>query len=285
MKSTSACGAVEGTHNVFDDKFTAIILAGSRSVEDPVASVFGEKYKALVPICGKPMIARVVEALLGSSCVRRIVIVFDCEESLFKSCPEFKSSEGDVEIEVINCSSSICSSVGNVIEKTGSEWPYLVTTADHALLTPEMVHNFCAGAMHNSDLAIGLVERKYLEEKHPGSKRTYLPFKDTQLSGANLFAFTNPNAVKALAFWKRIEQDRKKPWKLFAAFGWLNLFGLLLKRYTVDQAFVRASKRIDIEVRAVRLPFAEAAIDVDSPKDYVQVTEILENRTGAPMPA
>lgn len=285
MKSTSACEVLDNTQVMFNDKFTAIILAGSRSSHDPVASVFGEKYKALVPICGKPMVARVVEALSSSNCVRRIVIVFDCEESLFKSCPEFKSNENDVDIEVINCSSSICSSVGNVIEKTGSEWPYLVTTADHALLTPEMVHNFCAGAVDNSDLAIGLVERKYLDEKHPGSKRTYLPFKDTQLSGANLFAFTNPNAVKGLAFWKRIEQDRKKPWKLFAAFGWFNLIGLLLKRYTVDQAFVRASKRIDLQVRAVRLPFAEAAIDVDSPKDYVQVTEILENRAGTPVPA
>jgi len=279
MKSNELTGS-EGSPS---DKFTAIVLAGSRSCHDPVASVFGEQYKALVPICGKPMVARVVSSLVASGQITRVVIVFDCEESLFNSCPELQQSLDGVDIEVVSCSNSICSSVGNVIEKTGASWPYLVTTADHALLTPEMVTNFCNGARENSDLAIGLVERKFLEEKHPGSKRTYLPFKDTQLSGANLFAFLGPNSKNALEFWKKIERERKKPWKLFAAFGWSNLIGLVLKRFTVDQAFERASKKINLQVRAVRLPFAEAAIDVDSPKDYVQVSEILENRDAAPI--
>lgn len=265
--------------------FTAIVLAGSRSAHDPVASVFGEQYKALVPICGKPMVSRVVNALLDAKSVKRIVIVFDCEESLFSSCPEFKTAANGIDISVVSCGSSICDSVGKVIQETGTEWPYMVTTADHALLTPEMVDDFCINAQGKSDLAVGLVEKKYLDEMQPNSKRTYLPFRETKLSGANLFAFMGPEAKKALAFWKRIEQQRKKPWKLFAAFGWSNLVGLMLKRFTVDQAFARASLRLGLTARAIRLPYAEAAIDVDSPKDYVQVSEILESRAQVLIPA
>ncbi|MEX0300602.1 MAG: NTP transferase domain-containing protein [Kordiimonas sp.] len=271
--------------DVHRDGFTAIVLAGSRSNNCPVASVFGEQYKALVPIAGQPMVSRVVNALVQSSSITRIVIVFDCEDSLFSSCPEFKAVAKDIDIEVVSCGSSICDSVAKVIEATGAEWPYMVTTADHALLTPEMVDDFCVNAQRGGDIAVGLVEKKYLDEMHPGSKRTYLPFRETKLSGANLFAFTGPEAMRALVFWKSVEQQRKKPWKLFASFGWGNLFGLLLKRYTVDQAFARASKRLGLTAYAVRLPYAEAAIDVDSPKDYVQVSEILENRAAVFIPA
>ncbi|PCI64505.1 MAG: MobA-like NTP transferase domain containing protein [Kordiimonadales bacterium] len=258
--------------------FTAIVLAGSRSTNDPVASVFGARYKALVPICGKPMIERVVEALIGSSSVKRIVIVFECEKSLYASCPDFKTLAEQIDISVVACRDSICRSVSGAMEASGAEWPYLVTTADHALLTPQIVNEFCDNARGQSDMAIGLVEKKYLDEKHPNSKRTYLPFRETKLSGANLFAFMSPKTVKAIEFWGSIEQQRKKPWRLFAQFGFLNLVNLLLKRLTVDQAFEKASERLGLTVRAIRLPFAEAAIDVDSPKDFAQVTEILKNR-------
>jgi len=258
--------------------FTAIVLAGSRRAEDPVASVFGQQYKALVPICGQPMVSRVVDALVASKSVRKIVIVFDCSESLYSSCPEFQVAADKIDISVVSCGTSICDSLCKVIEASGAEWPYLVTTADHALLTPEMVDEFCGNAFGQSDMAVGLVEKKYLDEKHPNSKRTYLPFRETKLSGANLFAFMNAEAMKAIEFWKSIERERKKPWRLFAAFGWANLFGLLLKRFTVDQAFERASRRLGVSARAIRLPFAEAAIDVDSPNDFIQVSEILESR-------
>ncbi len=136
--------------------------------------------------------------------------------------------------------------------------------------------------MQGGALSVGFVEKKYLDAAHPGSKRTYLPFRETQLSGANLFAFTNAGAVPVLNFWRQIEMKRKKPWQLFKAFGYRNLFGLLFKRYTVDEAFERASAVLGVEARAVRLPFAEAAIDVDTPKDYHQVTQILKERRATP---
>jgi len=266
------------TPNERSGAFTAVILAGSRRADDPVASVFGYQYKALVPIAGQPMVSRVVDALVASKSVKSIVIVFDNSESLYASCPELLIAADKVEISVISCGTSICDSLANVIKTTGTSWPYLVTTADHALLTPQMVDEFCTDAFGKSGLAVGLVEKKYLDAKHPNSKRTYLPFRETDLSGANLFAFMQPQAMNAIEFWRKVERKRKKPWKLFAAFGWINFLGFLMKRFTVDQAFDRASVRLGASVRAIRLPYAEAAIDVDSPKDFVQVSEILENR-------
>ena len=43
---------------------TAVVLAGSRPGGDPFAQNFGTDLKALIPVGGKPMIQRPVEALL-----------------------------------------------------------------------------------------------------------------------------------------------------------------------------------------------------------------------------
>ncbi|MCJ9428804.1 nucleotidyltransferase family protein [Kordiimonas marina] len=258
--------------------FTAVVLAGSRHADDAVASMFDQPYKALVPIEGAPMISRVVAALRASRSIRRILVVFDDADVLKATCPDLMDPKQLVPVEVLPCADTICGSVAAALEETEGAWPYLVTTADHALLTPTMVDRFCTEARYSAGVSIGLVERRHIEAQHEGSKRTYLPFRGEGFSGANLFAFMGPEAAAAIAFWKRIENERKKPWKLFAAFGFRNLAGLLFRRFTVEQAFERASRTLGVQATAVKLPFAEAAIDVDSPADYHQVSNILSKR-------
>lgn len=259
-------------------KFTAILLAGKRSGNDPVASIFGLEYKALVPLVGRPMIAYALDALRASKSVGDIHVVFDGEEELFNSSSKLKSELDAANVKVVATAKSICESILGAIEKTGETFPYLVTTADHALLIPEVVDYFCEQAEPLNGLGAGFVEEKYIKAMHPDSKRTYLPFRDTNLSGANLFAFKSSESTKILEFWKSVENERKRPWKLAKAFGLLNMVGLMLRRFTVDSAFKRASKALGAETVAIKLPFAEAAIDVDSPRDYMQVTKILEAR-------
>lgn len=258
--------------------FTAIILAGKRSSEDPVASIFGLKYKALVPLAGRPMIAYALDALRASKSVGDIHIVFDGEEELFDSCSKLSEELDAAGVKVVATAKSICDSVIKAIDETGGTFPYLVTTADHALLIPEVVDHFCDEARGLEGLGAGFVEERYIKEMHPESKRTYLPFRDTKLSGANLFAFMTDESVNVLRFWKSVESERKRPWKLFKAFGFFNLVGLMLRQLSVKGAFKRASKVLGVETVAIKLPFAEAAIDVDSPRDYMQVTKILEQR-------
>ncbi len=274
QKSSADAAEIVGSST----KFTAIILAGKRSGNDPVASIFGLEYKALVPLVGRPMIAYAVDALRASSSVGDIHVVFDGEDELFASCGNLKKELDAANVKVVATAKSICESIIKAIEETGNQFPYLVTTADHALLIPEVVDYFCQKAETLRGMGVGFVEEQYIKAMHPESKRTYLPFRDTKLSGANLFAFMSPGSVKVLEFWKSVENERKRPWKLFKAFGFINLVGLMLRQFTVKGAFKRASKVLDVEAVAVRLPYAEAAIDVDSPRDYMQVTKILEDR-------
>lgn len=260
------------------DLFTAIILAGARNENCPVASPFGMKYKALVPLLDRPMIAYALDALRASPMIKDIIIVFDGEDALYNANAALTKELEDGNVRVVSTASSICNSIIKTIEETGQTWPYLVTTADHALLTSDVVDHFCEAVRDIEGMCAAFVSQKNIEAMHPNSKRTYLPFKDAKLSGANLFSFNNQDSVKVLDFWRTVENERKSPWKLFKAFGFFNLVGLMLRRFDVKTAFERASKVLGVRAVAIQLPFAEAAIDVDKQSDYEQVAKILEDR-------
>ena len=60
----------------------ALILAGSRGPNDPVAALGGVPHKALTPIAGRPMLAFVLDAVRGVPEVDRIFICIDAETDL-----------------------------------------------------------------------------------------------------------------------------------------------------------------------------------------------------------
>ena len=166
-----------------------------------------------------------------------------------------------------------------VLEAQPAGQPVLVTTADHALLTPAMVEHFTrACADGGADVFVALVTATLLRAHYPESTRTYLPMRDDLYSGANLFAFLTPQAKRAAEFWVRAEALRKQPWRLALAFGPRALFLFWRRRLDLEAAFEQISGVIGARVRAVRMPFAEAAIDVDRASDQALATQILAQR-------
>jgi len=158
-------------------------------------------------------------------------------------------------------------------------FPLLVTTADHALLTPALIEAFCREALSSrADIVAGLAPASVIQAAYPNTHRTYLRFREDSYSGANLFALLTPESLHAVAFWRRIERERKRPWRLAKAFGLGNLLSYLLRRYSMRQAVERISRPLGCRAEAIVLPIAEAAIDVDKPSDLVLVEDILSKR-------
>jgi hypothetical protein len=81
-----------------------------------------------------------------------------------------------------------------------------------------------------------------------------------------------------LDFWRRVERDRKRPWRIARAFGIGTLVAYVLGRLTLEQGLARLSRTLDVDARAVIVPTPEAAIDVDKPSDLTLVEEILRRR-------
>lgn len=245
-----------------------------------MAAAAGASHKCLVTAGGVPMLVRVVEALAASPWIGRILVVLD-RPDLIGTLPQLAPL-----IEADRCQSMAAApspslSVRAAIERLGT-FPVLVTTADHALLSGAIIDAFCgAAARSGADVAAGLASATAILGAYPESRRTFWHFRGERYSGANLFAIMTPRGGNAVAFWRRVEQDRKKPWRIARAFGWGALLAYLSRRLTLEQAMSRLSRILDAAAVAVPIDIAEAAIDVDKPEDLALVERILAARRAA----
>ena len=258
-------------------RFTALVLAGSRGPSDPVAAASGLAQKCLVPAAGVPMLCRVLDALLACPQVATVHVTLQDAASLAGD-PQIAARLGP-RVRLVEGDTTPSLSVRAALAAMGEPFPVLVTTADHPLLAPEIVGEFCRrAAASGADVCAGLTSSAVLLAAYPESRRTWLRFRDERYSGANLCAMLTPAARQAVAFWRRVEQDRKQPWRIARAFGVGSLLAYALGLLTLDEALRRVSRVLGCEARAIALPFAEAAIDVDKPADLELVERILAKR-------
>ena len=248
--------------------FTAIILAGKRPGPDPVAEAAGVACKSFAPIDGRPMVQRVLDALATAG---QIGPKFLCglSRSLIEQEPELKSRLDTGEIKWLAGHSTPSASTYHALQSVADGLPVLVTTADHAFLTAQIVDYFCCEARRmECDVVAALTLYNSVTAAFPETKRTAIRFKDSAYSGCNLFAFMSPRAHSAAAFWRRIEQQRKKPLQMMRILGLWTVVRYLTGRLSLNDGLERLSKRLGIRAGAVILPFPEAAVDVDTIEDW-----------------
>ena len=252
-------------------KVTAIVLAGSRPGGDPLAKAHGAQLKALITVGGKPMVRRPVDALLESDEIGQIRVLSQRPELLKPVLPRSKR------VSIEQSGDTIAATLEAYCFDPKVEWPLLVTTADHALLTSEMIEDFLSLA-RRGDIAVGVVEKRNLMYRLPQSERTWVKFRGGAYSGANLFLLASPRVLPALELWRSAEQGRKKPWRLLSVLGPLNLLGALLRLRTIDQTLGTVGRKLGLNAIAVELADPLAAVDVDKPADHALVEAILEGK-------
>jgi GTP:adenosylcobinamide-phosphate guanylyltransferase len=252
-------------------KYTAILLAGSRPGRDHFAEQFGTDMKPLIAIAGEPMVRRPVRTLLASKCVGQILVLSQAPDRVAAVIPKdprvgFRESRG-----------TIAETMLQLLDEDELQWPVLVTTADHALLTSSMVTQFCKAA-GSADVAIGVVRRASLLRRLPGTERTWLRFRGGAYTGANLFALSSARVRPAIELWRSVEQDRKKAWRVIALLGPGVLIAAALRLVSIDEVLARLGKRLGLRLKAVRLSNPLAGVDVDKPADHTLVEAILAGK-------
>ncbi len=258
----------------------ALVLAGSRGPTDPVAASRGLAHKALVPVDGVPMLERVVATLFESEGIEHVILLAD--EALIDHGfgPRVTAGIERGRITLAEPASSPSESVERVLEGLDDDgFPLLVTTADHPLLTVEMVEHFCSFAPGGADFAVGLAEAATVQRDHPDAIRTFYRFRDGRYSGCNLFLLATSKARRVVAFWRQMERHRKRPWCLIAAVGLPPLLRFAVGRLDLEGALRHLSSKVGAEIGMVAMPFAEAAIDVDKPADLDLAEAVLRARS------
>jgi GTP:adenosylcobinamide-phosphate guanylyltransferase len=248
--------------------FTALVLAGVRpGAPDAVAAYVGVPHKALITLGGQTLLARVVGALRGAGADRIVVSTNDADVAAAATA---------LAVEVMPAAGSPSLSVAEAVASLSA--PLLVTTSDHALLQAEWITRFLADAPADCDIAALLAPEDAVRAAAPQTERTYLRFADGRYSGCNLFLLRTAGAMPVIRFWRRVEAERKHPWRIAAMIGPSMLLGFLSRRFTLDETVARLGRRAGARVvaAAVRTPFGLAAVDVDKPSDLDLVRAIAE---------
>lgn len=260
----------------------ALILAGNRGGNDTIASLTGVSHKAMAPINGVPMLVRLWRCLSACPAIAQIYVCIDGEE-LLTGIAELAAALKSGRLIVIPPAASPAASVASALAEIGLERPLLVTTADHPLLTAEMIHHFLqvsAEQKEERDFVVALADLNVIRASYPDAIRTGYKLGGKSYSGCNLFLARRPAASRLAAFWRRMERFRKKPWRLILAVGPFALLRFGCGWLSLDAAVRHLSRKTGVKIGVVEMPFAEAAIDVDKPADYALVTSILQQREG-----
>jgi GTP:adenosylcobinamide-phosphate guanylyltransferase len=251
----------------------AIITAGGiPKPDEPLYEYTKGTNKALLEVCGKPMIQWVLDALTGAETVDSIVVI-GLDESASLDCPKIRAyipNQGGM----LN---NIRAGMLKVQELNPSARHILAVSSDIPGIRAEMVNWVVQNAMKTDlDIYYHVIERSVMEARYPGSKRSYTRLKDIEVCGGDMNILRQMAGTDKDALWEKIIAARKNVLKQASIVGFDTLFMLLTRQVTLDQAVEKVTRKLKITGQAVLCPFAEIGMDVDKPFQLDLVCADLE---------
>jgi GTP:adenosylcobinamide-phosphate guanylyltransferase len=240
----------------------AILTAGGiPQPGEPLYPFTQGKPKAVLDITGKPMIQWVLDALSGAQKIDRVAVVglppgaaVACRKTLLQV-----QGRGEMVENILT---------GIAMLRAGSPKldAVLVVASDIPAITPEMV-DWLVNLVEKSEgnVFYNTISRAVMESRYPGSRRTYIHLKDTEVCGGDLNALRVSMLAAENPSWKRLVEARKSPLKQASIIGFDILLSLLLRRLSLARAETLVSRRLGIQGHAIQCPYAEIGMDVDKP--------------------
>lgn len=219
------------------------------------------KPKALLEICGKPMIQWVLDALGSAKLVENVVLIGLSEQSGV-TCRRPITFIPD-RITMIE---NILGGIHKVMEINPSASMILVASSDIPGITAEMVDwEINATLKPEVDICYTVATRQVIEARYPTSRRTFVRLKDLEVCGGDMNVVRTSVASRNMDIWRKLIEARKNPLKQAAILGIDTLILVLLRRITLDQTIRRVAGRLHLTARVIMTPYAEMAMDVDKP--------------------
>lgn len=264
------------------NKVTVLVLAASRAgPEDAVAALQGVSHKCLVEIDGEIMLQRVVREIAASQYAGDIWVSIESEDIL-RQVPYLSQMIDAGRLHFLTAGENLFASVLAAAETIPDPYPLVFSTGDNALHTSEMFDHFCRAVLESDmDAGVGMTPASTILEAYPDGKRAFHELRDGGWSSCNLYATRTSRAIDAARVFETGGQFGKRPSRILKAFGLSFMLMYKFKLSSLDGMARYLSKRWKINVQAVRMPFADAPIDVDNPGDFTRTDAILKKRRGA----
>lgn len=261
-----------GAEDTDSDPLCAVVLAGGEA-SDRLARTVGAPGKALVPLAGRAMGAYVLDALVGSRCVGRIVWVGHADAAMaarVDTClpPGRRLTD------------SLAIGLGAALASGPKPRRVLVLSVDIPWITAEGLDAFVAGAPPRAELVYPVIDRAVMEARFPEVRRTWVRLRDGEVTGGNV-VLAEPEVLVSLLPWiERATRIRKSPWLLASLLGLPAALSVLTGLASVSQLERRVGERLGVRAHAARTRDAALGNDVDRPD---QLPATLELREAAPV--
>jgi GTP:adenosylcobinamide-phosphate guanylyltransferase len=253
----------------------AVVMAGGvPDREDPLYPFTQGAPKALLDICGKPMIQWVLDALCTSKNIDRVVITglspdsgVDCEKIV-----GFLPDQGGM-------LDNIRAGTEKVLEVNPDSQHILLCSSDVPAVNTEAIDWVIETAMQtDEDVYYNVITREVMEARFPASKRSYVRLRDVEVCGGDVNIARTRKVVGDRGMWDQLIAARKNALKQAALIGYDTLILLLLHRITLESAIRKVTVRLDITGRALLCPYAEVGMDVDKPHQLEIMRDDLARR-------
>ena len=261
---------------------TVIVLAAQRSgVVNPLATRAGVSHKCLAPICGRPLIAHVLEVLTSRPAIAaiRVVLEPDGQAEIDMVLEEFRGR--GTPIDIVDSDANIVESV--IAATRGEDGPFIVTTADNVLLTADGFEQIRT-AMRANDAVIGVTTRERVWAVHRQGQRGFYELKDAGFANCNLYGLANRKGLRAAEVFREGGQFMSNKGRMVRAFGLFNILLMRLRLVTLAQGLARVGRRFDAKLAPVIFEDGALAIDVDNERTYAICEWVLGGRLGLDVP-
>jgi GTP:adenosylcobinamide-phosphate guanylyltransferase len=255
---------------------TVIVLAGQRfGVVNPLAERAGVSHKCLVPICGKPLLAHVLDTLAEAPAIAEVRVSLEATGHADVAPLVAQYAQRGLPVRLVASSPNLADSVLGAAE--GTTGPILVTTADNVLLTPAGVAQVRA-AMERADAVFALARKASVMAAHPDGQRNYYQFRDDGYANCNIYGLSGPQALKSVEVFRGGGQFMKSVKRMIDAFGLFNILMMRLGLISRETAARRLGRKLGLKVEATVFEDGALAIDVDNERTYRVCEELLSKR-------
>ncbi len=263
-------------------KFTALILSASRKgKEDEVAKLQGVSHKCLVEVDGTVMLQRVIDTIAASEHVERIYVSIE-SEAILREAPSLAAMLDSGAIHFVPSADNLFASVEQGVAAIEDPYPLLISTGDNALHETPYIDHFCEQFLaSDGDGYAGFTPAQTILDAYPDGKRAFHELKDGGWSSCNLYGLRNDKALRGAKAFETGGQFGKQPRRLLKAMGLSFVIKYRFGLSTLEGLTQHLSRRWNINLQPVIMPFADAPIDVDNVGDFHRTESILKKRRGA----
>lgn len=246
----------------------ALVLAGAPN-NGRLGECSAASNEALIEVGSRTLLEYVIDALRGSSRIGRIVVIGP--EKLIRE----RIGDGSADL-IVESGVSLMDNILIGLDAMEGQEQVLIVTSDIPLLTPAAVDDFLDRcSQREAEVYYSVIRREVVEERYPGSKRTYVRLADGSFTGGNIALVSLDVIKRCRDTVERAIQMRKSPWQLGRLLGIRCMIKFLLRTLTIEDIEARVERVFHFKGLAIMTPYPEVGVDVDKPEDLALVRELL----------